>query len=625
MNTVLTNDPKVRANLPAHNKIGAENDEDFYLMPTTERGIAFMERMGGEKGAKKAAKDGRVQVNVRIRPFTRADQGSTTQAVFNDGDFTVKCESPGKEPHIASYDHCFYGEQYEVYDCIGKPMLRAAFEGYNVTLFAYGQTGSGKTHSIMGYGTGEEEGILPRYCKNILGYSQLRLENEPALTVRLSMTFVELYNEQIRDLLEKKKSGQKMLTELQLRQDAKKGIFIENVSIHTVMNWQRIEQLLALGNSQRTVAATNMNATSSRSHSIIIMRLLQKYEPAQPGRKDLESVIHIVDLAGSERQSKTGAEGQQLAEANNINSSLVTLGRVLASFGEGQRPPLRDSKLTRLLSDSFGGNSRTWMLACLSPAAPNVPETISTLNYASSAKKIVNKASVNGSGGGAADSGKVKQLQMELAERMERIAELEEEVEALRAKVENRAANPPDTSSFGAVGATVRRSSVAGGSVSPATQQMTGGLRFIGRAKLSLKNCVLGLTEYNTLPLVVQDPEHDGAALIINTWQVTGNDKDPEEFSDLPTAIKALTGKRIDFCVHVISAEGIPEKFTNKVFCRYVFQKKEGKPLKTEEISGSTEPKWDYKKRFAWSEFTPDLGEYLAKDNVLTFEVIGFP
>ena len=286
------------------------------------------------------------------------------------------------------------------------------------------------------------------------------------------------------------------------------------------MNWQRIEQLLALGNSQRTVAATNMNATSSRSHSIIIMRLLQKYEPAQPGRKDLESVIHIVDLAGSERQSKTGAEGQQLAEANNINSSLVTLGRVLASFGEGQRPPLRDSKLTRLLSDSFGGNSRTWMLACLSPAAPNVPETISTLNYASSAKKIVNKASVNGSGGGAADSGKVKQLQMELAERMERIAELEEEVEALRAKVENRAANPPDTSSFGAVGATVRRSSVAGGSVSPATQQMTGGLRFIGRAKLSLKNCVLGLTEYNTLPLVVQDPEHDGAALIINTWQV---------------------------------------------------------------------------------------------------------
>ena len=114
MTTAFTNDPKVRANLPALDKVGVENDEDFYLMPTTERGIAYMERMGGGKGAKKDAKDGLVQVNVRIRPFTRADQQNTVQAVFNDGDFTVKCEQPGKESHIASYDQCFYGEQYEV-------------------------------------------------------------------------------------------------------------------------------------------------------------------------------------------------------------------------------------------------------------------------------------------------------------------------------------------------------------------------------------------------------------------------------------------------------------------------------------------------------------------------------
>ena len=523
-------------------------------------------------------------------------------------------------------------------------MLRAAFEGYNVTLVAYGETGSGKTYSIFGSGNGEEEGIVPRYCRNIFGYSQLRQEKEPALTVRLSMSLVELNLGQIFDLLERTKPGQEGLTELQLRQDRKK-VIIENVSTHTVMSWQRIEQLLTLGIGRQRLRRIGEECRGwvgkkKRAETIIILRLLQKYEPAQPGKNDLESVIHIAILQGSERT------GQLVrSEANCLVNTAFDINRfehMLFLLGDGpcDSSPLRGSKLTRLLSsnltrllfDSFGGNSRTWMLACLNPAAPNVPETISTLKYASCAKKIVNKASVNVLA--AADTCKVKQLQIELAERMERIAELEEEAEALQAKVENRAANPPDTSSFGAISATVRlsslvrRSSLAGApwwcSANPATLQMTGSFRFIGRAKLSLRNCVLGLTEYNTLPLVVQDPEHDGAVLTINTWQVTGNDA-PEEFSDLPTAIKALTGKHIEICVHVISAEGIPEKFPNKVFCRYVFQNKEGELFRTEEISGSTDPKWDYKKRFAWSEFAPDFGEYLAKDNVLTFEVIGFP
>eukprot|EP00668_Euglena_longa_P019852 GGOE01024666.1.p1 GENE.GGOE01024666.1~~GGOE01024666.1.p1 ORF type:complete len:627 (-),score=113.62 GGOE01024666.1:557-2338(-) len=589
--------------------------EDDLFLPSTERGIAAAEKAAAE--GKKNKADGRVQVNVRIRPPTKADQGNNEVAVLPEGWYVVVCIKDGESKKF-TFDHVFQGLQEEVYDCIGKPMLQSAFKGYNTTLFAYGQTGAGKTHSVMGYRG--DEGLLPRYCRSILAYSQVCLEKEATLTIRLSMSFVELYNEQIRDLLEKKKPGQKVLTELQLREGANKKIFIENVSIHTVLSYQRIEELLEFGNSQRTVAATKMNDTSSRSHSIIILRLLQKYEPPHPSKRDLESIIHIVDLAGSERQGKTGAEGQQLTEANNINASLVTLGRVLNSFSEGGKPPLRDSKLTRILSDSFGGNSQTWMLACLSPSALNVAESLSTLAYASSAKKIVNKASVNGMAGNKDANEKIKQLQLELQERMQEITELQQRCEALEAQLQGRPVQSVHGDKFGALAPTA----TPAGFSAPASS-FAGGSRFIGRAKLSLKNCVLGMPQYNTLPLVVQNPAHDGASLIVNTWPVSDSEGSINEYADLNTAIKALSGKRFDFCVHVISAEGIPDDFTSKIFCRYVFAKKEEKPLTTEQKNGTTEPQWDYKKRFAWSEFTPDLGQYLSSDNVLTFEVIGYP
>jgi len=622
MTTIFNNDPKARHMLPALSHTSTDQTEDDYMLPSTERGIAASEKAAAE--GKKNRADGRVQVNVRIRPPTKADQGNNEVAVYPEGWYVVVCVKDG-EPKKFTFDHVFQGTQEELYDCIGKPMLQSAFGGYNTTLFAYGQTGSGKTHSVMGYRG--DEGLLPRYCRAILGYSQVCLEKEASLTVRLSMSFVELYNEQIRDLLEKKKPGQKVLTELQLREGTNKKIFIENVSIHTVLSYSRIEELLDAGNSQRTTAATKMNDTSSRSHSIIILRLLQKFEPPHPTKRDLESVIHIVDLAGSERQGKTGAEGQQLTEANNINASLVTLGRVLNSFGEGGKPPLRDSKLTRILSDSFGGNSRTWMLACLSPSAGNVAESLSTLAYAASAKKIVNKASVNGMAGNKDANEKIKQLQLELTERMQEIQELQQRCEMLEAQLQGRPVQNVNNDKFGAV---CGPNNAAGGPGAAAAGQggatvAFGGQRFIGRAKLSLKNCVLGTPQYNTLPLVVQNPAHDGASLIVNTWPVSESENSITEHSDLPTAIKALSGKRFDFCVHVISAENLPEEFTSKVFCRYVFAKKEEKPLSTDPRSGDTDPSWDYKKRFAWSEFTPDLGQYLASDNVLTFEVIGYP
>ena len=255
------------------------------------------------------------------------------------------------------------------------------------------------------------------------------------------------------------------------------------------------------------------------------------------------------------------------------------------------------------------------MLACISGSAFNIQETMSTLNYASSAKNVTNKAKANAGKANMEQAAQVTQLRLELADRLEEIEALKAEVDELRAQVASGGGGGPGPAASvraGAAAATVFGATGVGAGA---------GSFFIGRAKLSLKNCVLQQSSYNTLPLAVTNPDWDGASLIINSWPVVEGGE-PEEYEDLDDAIKALAGKRFDFCVHVISAEGIPEEFSKRVFCRYVFAKKEQKPLQTEDMMDTTDPKWDYKKRFAWSEFTKDLGEYLS-GNVLTFEVIG--
>eukprot|EP00668_Euglena_longa_P003707 GGOE01004349.1.p1 GENE.GGOE01004349.1~~GGOE01004349.1.p1 ORF type:complete len:627 (-),score=243.39 GGOE01004349.1:570-2450(-) len=599
--TVIANDGKVRHTMPAIPAMGSAG-EDF-LSPITPKGIEAAERQGSKR-------DNRLSVSVRIRPLNRADGGITDASIKREGEIGIVHTRPGgNDPMKFAFDNVFDGGQDEVYDCIGKPLLQSAFEGYNVTLFAYGQTGSGKTHSITGpdvLRSPEDEGFVPRFMKGVLGYAQVKLSAEPSLTVRLTMSMVEVYNEEIRDLLEKKQPGQKDLSELELREDRNRHIYIEGVSLHTILSYSRAAELIQKGFENRKVAATSMNERSSRSHSIISLHLLQKHEPGGPGKRDLESTIYIVDLAGSERQSKTGATGEQAIQAKNINLSLMTLGKVLNCLSEGKGvPPLRDSKLTRILSDSFGGNARTWMLACISASSYNWQESLSTLSYAASAKKIVNKAHVNAMLQRAEDREKVRQLQLELAERMKEIQDLRDEVERLKASAEGREIRRQKADDFGTVVG-------CGGNV------------FIGRAKLSLRNCVLQFSSYNTLPLVVQKEEHDGATLTVNSWPASEDGREITEYSDLEAACQALRGKRFDCCINVISADGIPAEYSKRIFCRYVFTKKEQKPMTTEEVHNTTSPKWDFRKRFAWSAFDDELGRYLCSD-VVTFEVIGYP
>eukprot|EP00667_Euglena_gracilis_P006406 EG_transcript_6461 len=583
------------------------DDEEVsaWTTPTTEKGRAAAERNRG-------ARENRVQVAVRIRPMTKADGGIAEGAIVADGHFGVKTTRVGEPPKEFVYDYVFDSGQEEVWDCIGKPMLADAYDGYNVTLFAYGQTGSGKTYSIMG----EEgfPGLIPRFVSAMMGMAQDKLQADSTLSVKLMMEYIEIYNEKIRDLLERKKPGQVELSELALHETKDHRVFVEGVSVHTILTLERVNTLLAKGFAQRQTSETNMNEKSSRSHAVVIFRLAQTHDPPNPEARDVESTICIVDLAGSERQSKTGSSGDRFEEARRINLSLLTLGRALNSFSEGKGPPLRESKLTRLLSESFGGNSRTWMLACVSPSMYNYIETVSTLTYASSAKNIINHAKVNALQQKLelqqlrkqyaqleelyhTEKEKSKQQQMELQERAKQIQTLREEVEALKAQLEGRPARPLEK----------------------------GAPLFVGRAKLSLRNIIQQVSSYNTLPLITDNLENDGAALMVNTFPVVDKERGHIEYETVEEGLAALLGKRLDLVVHVISAKNLPQQYSSRVYCKYVFKYKERQVFQSDIKQDTCDPEFDFKKRFAWSDLTSEQADYLMSDNVLTFEVIGHP
>eukprot|EP00906_Rhabdomonas_costata_P006732 RCo009771 len=576
------------------------------LTPVTAKGKAAAERNRG-------VKENRVQVAVRLRPFTRADSNVTERCVQAEGDQGIKLFKPGEQPHEFYYDYVFSEGQEEVYDCIGKPMLADAFEGYNVTLFAYGQTGSGKTYSILG--EKGNEGVIPRFCRALLGLAQEKLEQDPTLSVKIAMTFIEIYNEKVRDLLERKRPGQHELTTLEIHEDKDKKVFVDGISVHTILNIDRITQLLEFGMSQRQTSETDMNETSSRSHSVCQLHLSQSHDPPHPDLRDVESIINIVDLAGSERQSHTHAVGERFEEAKKINLSLLMLGRALNSFSEGKGPPpLRESKLTRILSESFGGNSRTWMLACISPSTYNFYETFSTLQYAQNAKNIVNNARVNAVAQKLElrqlkiqysllqelydkEKEKSRQLQMELRDRSAQLNAASEEVEALRAQLEGR----------------------------PPPRRTSGQPLFVGRTKLSLRNILQQASNYVTLPLISDNPDNDGALLIVNTFPVLDKDKPQFTYADAEEGLMELLGKRLDLVVHVIGAKNIPAAYSARVYCKYVFKFKERQSYQSEERKGQCDPEFDYKKRFAWSDLSREQAEYLMSGDVLTFEVIGHP
>ncbi|XP_026478674.1 chromosome-associated kinesin KIF4A-like [Ctenocephalides felis] len=330
-----------------------------------------------------------VQVALRIRPLVETE--------ISKG--YVKClETVPNEPQVLikdlsfTYNHVFPPEvsQAEFYDTAVKGLVDGLFKGYNVTILAYGQTGSGKTHSMgTAYSGGpvEEMGVIPRAVKDIFQkISTLKEQYDFGLQV----SFMELYQEQLFDLLSKSNRDQSIVD---IREDQQKGIVIPGLTEIKVFNAKDTLDCLVRGSHRRAVGATAMNSQSSRSHAIFTIHIQQ-----QKISDDLTSCkFHLVDLAGSERANKTKATGNRFREGVKINEGLLALGNVISRLGEGCTGFIgyRDSKLTRLLQDSLGGNSVTLMIACVSPADYNLEETISTLRYADRARKIKNKPVVN--------------------------------------------------------------------------------------------------------------------------------------------------------------------------------------------------------------------------------------
>ncbi|KAM6433120.1 kinesin-like protein KIF13B [Rhynochetos jubatus] len=358
--------------------------------------------------------DSKVKVAVRVRPMNRRELDLHTKCVV-DVDANKVILHPVNtnlskgdartQPKVFAYDHCFwsmdesvkekYAGQDVVFKCLGENILQNAFEGYNACIFAYGQTGSGKSYTMMG--TADQPGLIPRLCSGLFERAQKEENEEQSFKVEVS--YMEIYNEKVRDLLDPKGSRQS----LKVREHSVYGPYVDGLSKLAVASYKDIESLMSEGNKSRTVAATNMNEESSRSHAVFKIILTHTLYDVQSGTSgEKVGKLSLVDLAGSERATKTGAAGDRLKEGSNINKSLTTLGLVISALADqaagknkNKFVPYRDSVLTWLLKDSLGGNSKTAMVATVSPAADNYDETLSTLRYADRAKNIVNHAVVN--------------------------------------------------------------------------------------------------------------------------------------------------------------------------------------------------------------------------------------
>ncbi|CAM1501102.1 Fc.00g102640.m01.CDS01 [Cosmosporella sp. VM-42] len=372
---------------------------------------------------------GNIKVVVRCRPFNgrEIDRGAK-RIVDMKGNQTVLSSPKGKntkdgDAKTFAFDRSYwsfdksdsnYAGQSSLFDDLGQPLLDNAFQGYNNCIFAYGQTGSGKSYSMMGYG--KEVGIIPMICQDM--FTRINAIQEDKTTkCTVEVSYLEIYNERVRDLLNPSTKGN-----LKVREHPSTGPYVEDLAKLVVSSFQEIEHLMDEGNKARTVAATNMNETSSRSHAVFTLMLTQKKYDAET-KMEMEKVakISLVDLAGSERATSTGATGARLKEGAEINRSLSTLGRVIAALADlstgtkkkkgTSQVPYRDSVLTWLLKDSLGGNSMTAMIAAISPADINYDETLSTLRYADSAKRIKNHAVVNED----ANARMIRELKEELA------------------------------------------------------------------------------------------------------------------------------------------------------------------------------------------------------------------
>ncbi|KAI9105271.1 P-loop containing nucleoside triphosphate hydrolase protein [Phlyctochytrium arcticum] len=342
-----------------------------------------------------------VIVVLRCRPFSEKERvaGHKKSVIIDPKAASITLTSPKSESDIKTFtfDAAFDEDckQVDVYDATARAIVDAVLGGFNGTVFCYGQTGTGKTYSMQGVSEVPElRGIIPQAFHHIFDHISHR-SAEKTFLVRVS--FLEIYNEEIKDLLIVKPAKGKKVSGLDLKEHPETGVYVRDLSSHVVKCVPEMETLMTVGNKNRSVGATLMNENSSRSHSIFTITV-ESSEPGADGKDHIVAgKLHLVDLAGSEKLSKTGATGDRLKEATKINLSLSALGNCISALVDGSSThiPYRDSKLTRLLQDSLGGNAKTLMIATLSPASYNYDETLSTLRYANRAKSIKNKPKIN--------------------------------------------------------------------------------------------------------------------------------------------------------------------------------------------------------------------------------------
>jgi hypothetical protein len=363
-----------------------------------------------------------------LPPEIAPDDLKHSRKVYDEKSFTF-------DKSFWSHDEAdpHFSGQADVYGSFGEDFLDHNFDGYHTCIFAYGQTGSGKSYTMMG--TPDQPGLIPRTCRGL--FERVDAEQNSAITYKVHVSYFEIYNEHVKDLLTPKSSAPNYL---KIRESKSDGVYVQNLTDEPVRCYEDIERLMKIGDMNRTTASTKMNDTSSRSHAVFTLTLKQiQHDLSSDSTIERLARMRLVDLAGSERAGRTEATGQRLREGGNINQSLTTLGRVIAALSDPKRQtasrksmsqnqtrrradvvPYRDSVLTWLLKDSLGGNSKTAMVACISPT--DYEETLSTLRYADQAKRIRTKATVN-------------QDAVSAAERDAKIVEMQETIKALQQSV----------------------------------------------------------------------------------------------------------------------------------------------------------------------------------------------
>jgi kinesin family protein 5 len=370
-----------------------------------------------------------IRVICRFRPINERERSICADKQVADfppdqKTVIVNSQSEGGGPYTFAFDHVFTpaARQVDVYRIAAKPTVESVMQGFNGTVFAYGQTSSGKTFTMTGSDLNDAEymGIIPRMVSTVFGEIEAA---DPKFEFQVKVGYCEIYLEKIKDLLDTSK------TNLRVHEDRARGVYIADLTEQYVSSGGEVFELMRIGTSNREVGYTHMNAGSSRSHSIFILTI------TQTNSNDFSSKtgkLYLVDLAGSEKVGKTGAEGKRLEEAKNINKSLTMLGNVITALTDGKSShvPYRDSKLTRVLQDSLGGNSKTSLIVTCSPSPFNEAETISTLRFGVRAKSIKNKPKVN-------KEYTVNELKVMLAAAKEEITKKDKMISTLKATLKN--------------------------------------------------------------------------------------------------------------------------------------------------------------------------------------------